>query len=430
MRVRPSQLMPVRLPAVLALALALPAGGTAQTGEIRVHDPVIMKQGDTYYVFATGGRIPILKSHDLKTWERGGRVFAEMPAWVAGTIPGARGSLWAPDISFLDGKYHLYYSASTFGSQLSAIGLATNVTLDSTSADYRWEDQGVVVQSTPRVSTFNAIDPNLILAENGEPWLAWGSFWGGIKMRKVDRATGLLSRQDTTLYSLAARAGTDVTVGANGQQSIEGAFIVRRATSPRPAPRPDTARAPAGAPVEAAAGAPAGVAAGAPAGAAVGAAGAAAGAPAGVAAGAAGAAAGGAGGARRQPQQPVPPAYYYLFVSFDRCCAGARSTYNIRVGRSEKVTGPYLDPNGKPMTEGSGMVVLSSHGRVRGPGHNAILIEGDTYYLVHHFYDAEDNFSSRLQIRPLTWVEDWPYAGDPVTPPPPGTPRAPRPGQD
>ena len=72
------------------------------------------------------------------------------------------------------------------------------------------------------------------------------------------------------------------------------------------------------------------------------------------------------------------------------------------------------------------MVVLSSHGRVRGPGHNGILIEGDNYFLVHHFYDAEDNFRSRLQIRPLTWTEDWPYAGDPLTPPPPGGPTSAR----
>jgi arabinan endo-1,5-alpha-L-arabinosidase len=338
-----------RLGMTLALVVALPAGLPAQTGEIGVHDPVIIKQGDTYYVFATGNGVPLLESRDLKTWERGGRVFAQMPEWVASAVPAARGSLWAPDISFFNGKYHLYYSASSFGSQLSAIGLATNVTLDSTSTSYKWEDQGIVVQSTPRVSTFNAIDPNLIIDANGEPWLNWGSFWGGIKMRKVDKQTGKLSTQDTTLYSLAARAGTDVTVGANGQQSIEGPFIVRRGN------------------------------------------------------------------------------YYYLFVSFDRCCARERSTYNIRVGRSQNVTGPYVDPNGKPMTEGSGMVVLSSHGRVRGPGHNSILIENDTsYYLVHHFYDGEDSFRSRLQIRPLSWVQDWPYAGDPITPPPPGTPAPPR----
>jgi arabinan endo-1,5-alpha-L-arabinosidase len=343
----------------MALALALPPGLAAQTGEIGVHDPVIIKQGDTYYVFATGNGVPILRSRDLKTWERGGRVFAQMPEWVATAVPAARGSLWAPDVSFFNGKYHLYYSASSFGSQLSAIGLATNVTLDTTSADYRWVDQGIVVQSIPRVSTFNAIDPNLIMDADGEPWLNWGSFWGGIKLRKVDKQTGKLSTQDTTLYSLASRSGTEATSNQGADRSIEGPFIISRAVR-------DSA------------------------------------------------------GTSRT--------WYYLFVSFDRCCAGERSTYNIRVGRSEKVTGPYVDPSGRPMTEGSGMVVLSSHGRVRGPGHNSILIENDTsYYLVHHFYDGEDRYRSRLQIRPLTWVQNWPYAGDPITPPPPGNPQPARP---
>jgi arabinan endo-1,5-alpha-L-arabinosidase len=369
----------------LALALGAPAALVAQTGEIRVHDPVIVKHADTYYVFATGNGIPILKSRDLKTWESGGQVFQQMPEWVAGAVPAARGSLWAPDISFYNGKYHLYYSASSFGSQQSAIGLATNRTLDPASPDYRWEDQGMVVQSVPRVSTFNAIDPNLVMDADGEPWLNWGSFWGGIKMRKVDRQTGKLSTLDTTLYSLASRSGTEATTNQGADRSIEGPFIVRRATTARPTPQPPRQQ-------QQQPGQPQAQQPPSP---------------------------------QRppQPQQAVPPYYYYLFVSFDRCCAGERSTYNIRVGRSEKVTGPYLDPAGTPLTEGGGMMLLSSHGRVRGPGHNAILVENDTsYYLVHHFYDAEDGFRSRLQIRPLTWVQDWPYAGDPITPPPPGTP--------
>ena len=88
---------------------------------------------------------------------------------------------------------------------------------------------------------------------------------------------------------------------------------------------------------------------------------------------------------------------------------GANSTYNIRVGRSEEVTGPYLDANGVPMTRGGGTVVLAGYGRVRGPGHNAILTEGEKNYLVHHYYDLEDN------ARPLTWREDgWPVAEEPL----------------
>lgn len=319
--------------------LAAAAAAAAQTGEVGVHDPAIIRADDVYYIFHTGRGVPYKRSTDLVHWENAGRVFEETPAWVAEAVPANRGSLWAPDISHFNGRYHLYYSVSSFGSQHSAIGLATNATLDASSPEYRWEDHGPVVRSIAEVSTFNAIDPNLIVDGEGAAWLNWGSFWGGIKMRRVDPATGLLSEADTTLYSLAARAGTDVSAGPENEQSIEGSFIVRRGP------------------------------------------------------------------------------YYYLFVSFDMCCRRERSSYNIRVGRAESVTGPYVDEHGVPMTEGSGTVVLAGSGRIRGPGHNSILVAGDQYHLVHHYYDAADGGRSKLQIRPLIWKEDgWPVAGDPLTP--------------
>ena len=321
---------------VLLFGLAVPLAARAQTGDVGVHDPAIIKESDTYYIFHTGNGIPFKRSSDLIRWENAGRVFDTIPAWAREAVPRVRRSIWAPDISHFNGRFHLYYSISSFGSQRSAIGLATNVTLDPEAPNYHWEDQGLVIQSMPGVSTFNAIDPNVVLDGNGEPWLNWGSFWGGIKMRRLDRATGKLSTSDTTLYSLAARRGTDVTLGPDNDQSIEGSFIVRRGD------------------------------------------------------------------------------FYYLFVSFDMCCRGVRSTYNIRVGRSESVTGPYVDERGEVMTRGGGDVVLGSIGRVRGPGHNSVLQEGDQYYLVHHYYDADDEGRSKLQIRPINWIDDWPTAGEPV----------------
>jgi arabinan endo-1,5-alpha-L-arabinosidase len=129
---------------------------------------------------------------------------------VTQEVPGARG-IWAPDIAHLRGRYHLYYSVSTFGKNRSVIGLATNKTLDPTSPDYRWVDEGKAVGSTPE-DDWNAIGANLARDEDGGPWLAWGSFWGGIKMRRVDPDTGKLSETDQVLHSLAwemARRGRD-----------------------------------------------------------------------------------------------------------------------------------------------------------------------------------------------------------------------------
>src|SRR5262249_10247433 len=131
-----------------------------------VHDPVIIKEGDTYYVFCTGvgrgvpGVIPIRTSKDLRHWELAGTVFDKLPEWATKEIPGGRGA-WAPDISFFSGKYHLYYAVSTFGSRNSVIGLATNATLDPKSPRYKWEDEGMVLRSYQDKDDWNAIDPNL-----------------------------------------------------------------------------------------------------------------------------------------------------------------------------------------------------------------------------------------------------------------------------
>src|SRR6266852_8538567 len=93
-----------------------------------VHDPTMIKEGSTYYLFSTGAGIPIRCSKDMKVWDSCGRAFGANPDWAVKAIAGVK-DLWAPDIVFHNGKYYLYYAASTFGSNRSAIGLATNTTL-------------------------------------------------------------------------------------------------------------------------------------------------------------------------------------------------------------------------------------------------------------------------------------------------------------
>ena len=101
--------------------------------------------------------------------------------------------------------------------------------------------------------------------------------------------------------------------------------------------------------------------------------------------------------------------YYYLFVSFDFCCRGADSTYNIRVGRSRRLTGPYTDRSGKPMLAGGGTMVLTGGSRWRGPGHCAILHDKDGDKIVYHAYDANARGASTLRLASLIWdSEEWP----------------------
>lgn len=298
---------------------------TELEGDIRyVHDPSVVKEGNTYYLFSTRAGISVRCSSDLVRWRLCGDVFAHLPLWAVQDVSGLRG-LWAPDVSFFNGKYHLYYSASTFGSNRSSIGLVTNATLDPANDGYRWIDQGKVIGSAAS-DDWNAIDPNVVLDEAGQPWLSFGSFWSGIKLRKLDPATGKLDPKDPSLYSLASRPRTAGEPGA-----IEAPFIVRR------------------------------------------------------------------------------DGYYYLFVSFDFCCRGRESTYHLRVGRSRAVTGPYTDRDGKDMREGGGTLLLAGEGRWRGPGHCAILRDGNGDKIVYHAYDAEARGTPTLRISPLAWDErGWP----------------------
>ena len=182
------------------------ASGGAASGGVRaaqgsapyifIHDPAMAREGGTYYVFSTGdpagsignGNIQIRTSPDLRSWTYAGTVFAAKPTWITtalGDIP----NLWAPDISYFGGRWHLYYAGSSFGSNNSVIGLATTPTLDPRSPRYHWTDDGLVFRTTS-ADNFNAIDPSLVTAKDGGRWLVLGSFFSGIKMIPLDAATG------------------------------------------------------------------------------------------------------------------------------------------------------------------------------------------------------------------------------------------------
>lgn len=288
------------------------------------HDPVIAKEKGYHYVFVTGPGIGVMRSRDRLVWEPMPAVFPTAPAWTASTIPGNRGVFWAPDISYRDGRWRLYYSISTFGSNHSAIGLATNKTLDAGSKDYKWVDEGLVIESN-RGNNYNAIDPS-VLYVNRRAYLAFGSFWSGIKLLELDSRSGKPKDPRSEPISLAFRPKDQDPADA-----VEAPFLWKHGR------------------------------------------------------------------------------YIYLFASYDLCCRGTNSTYNIRVGRSLKPEGPYVDRDGKSMLDGGGTVVRKSEGRWVGPGHNAVYSDGGADWLVYHAYDAEHNGWPRLRIERLTWDKDgWP----------------------
>lgn len=207
-----------------------PAFGAADAGssDVRIHDPVMIRERETYYLFGTGRGISVYSSRDMHSWTQEPPVFETPPAWTSTVVENFQGRFWAPDISFHDGTYYLYYCVSTGGRIRSAIGVATSKTLDRSSKDFRWEDHGIVVQSVPYRDLWNAIDPQLVIAGDGTPWLAFGSFWAGLRLVKLapDR---LRLAEPQQWRSLAKRERSVLIDDAEPEPaSIEAPFIFRR----------------------------------------------------------------------------------------------------------------------------------------------------------------------------------------------------------
>ncbi|MDB5234595.1 MAG: transporter substrate-binding protein [Hymenobacter sp.] len=202
--------------------------GPQQLGAVSAHDPVMIRQDGTYYMFCTGMGIAVWSSRDMKTWNPEKPVFAAPPSWAVAAIPGYKGHTWAPDISFANGQYSLFYSVSAFGKNTSAIGLATNKTLNQASPDFNWVDHGRVIQSVPGRDRWNAIDPNLARDAAGAPWLSFGSFWDGIKLVKL--RPDLTAPAQPEQWRTIAHRPRDPKLNDSlpGDGAIEGPFIFKK----------------------------------------------------------------------------------------------------------------------------------------------------------------------------------------------------------
>ncbi len=154
------------------------------------HDPTeLVKEAGRYWVFNTGEGIWVMSSpnSDFSGWQGEDPVFSNgtWPAWINDYVSGFGGHFWAPAIIHMNGKWHLYYSCSTFGSQNSTIGLATTDSLGSGN----WTDQGMVTYSN-NTWNVNSIDADIFRDNDGKVWMIYGSYWSGIVMTELDTLTG------------------------------------------------------------------------------------------------------------------------------------------------------------------------------------------------------------------------------------------------
>lgn len=212
----------------IILLLALFLSHSANAIQVEVHDPVMTREGDTFYVFSTGPGITFYKSTDLENWERVGRVFETEPEWARAVAPGFNGHIWAPDIYAKDGRFYLYYSVSSFGKNTSGIGVTVNETLDPDSPDYQWKDQGMILQSVPNRDDWNAIDPAIVEDGEGGVWMSFGSFWDGLKLVRLDSSLLRLA-EPQEWYSIAKRPGDPSRPDSDpGSGAVEAPFIFRK----------------------------------------------------------------------------------------------------------------------------------------------------------------------------------------------------------
>ena len=302
------------------------------------HDPVMAKDGDTYYIYATGMGIQQMTSKDRKTWTVLPQpVMTDIPGWATDSVPGFSNHVWAPDVIRWHGRWWLAYSCSTFGKNGSAIGLLSSRSLGANM----WKDEGCIVTSREKRDNWNAIDPNFVIDDNDQPWLVWGSFWDGIQLAPLDSTMHIargakprtIARRYDPNYKPTEENPTSRYAGTN---AIEAPFIMKH------------------------------------------------------------------GG------------YYYLFVSWDYCCRGAKSNYRVAVGRSRQVAGPYLDREGRDMTQGGGTLFLEGDKTAfEAAGHCAAYhIDGEDIFICHGYSIAHKG-ASILVRKPIRWSADgWPYLID------------------
>ncbi|WP_418969064.1 family 43 glycosylhydrolase [Alloscardovia omnicolens] len=347
-----------------------------------IHDPAIIKDGHTYYLFGTHRRIA--RSTDLVDWTDVHSNLSDAPrellkgfwdSWpYSEENPDLEGNTWAPDIIWNPHMHKWCMYLSINGAEFtSAIVL---LTADQLDGDWTYVSPVIYSGFTPdnahktdvrdivgaedtldryqslRDSRINAIDAALAVDDDGSLWMSFGSWFGGIWMIELDWSTGLRkkSRSYATIANVSDRY-YGIKIAGGHWNSGEGSYLVRTKN------------------------------------------------------------------------------YWHLFISYGRL--NKEGGYQIRTYRSQKLQGPYVDQAGNTAitptrvddnwTAPFGLRLLGSYAftdaissiedsaREIAQGHNSVLHEDSRYYLVYHtrFIGlGEDDYESRIRELYLT-ADEW-----------------------
>ncbi len=199
-----------------------------------VHDPSVIKVGDTFYVF--GSHLASAKSKDLMKWtQMTSSVSATNPLFLNGssnvytelaeTFKWAQSdTLWAPDVKQLaDGRFYMYYNACKGDSPVSALGVAV-----ANNVEGPYVNKGIILKSGmwgqasydgtvyDALKHPNTVDPNVFFDNAGKLWMIYGSYSGGIFIMQMNPATGM---------PLPGQGYGKRLIGGNHSR-IEGAYVM------------------------------------------------------------------------------------------------------------------------------------------------------------------------------------------------------------
>ena len=295
-------------------------------------DPSIVRaENGKYYIFSTGRQM--LESDDACNWKVATNSIITQPTWGKEVYPDMTNpyqfGVWAPDVIKIGGRWVFYYALSGWGKP-AGIGYGISDNIEGPYTDcgklFTWKEVGIK----------NAIDPQVIIDDDGKVWMVLGSFQGIYLVRLAEDGLSLYGGAEEQNEKKILIAGYP---GDWDGSTYEGSYIKKKGNK------------------------------------------------------------------------------YYYFGSAGTCCEGGSSTYRVYCAVADKITGPYIDKDGAPLTlSGKGKtcgvpVVWSGSGdekELAGPGHNSILVdEAGEWWIYYHCYTKEDNYAARhLFMDKLIWDED------------------------